>query len=123
MGSSFSEFMKKNLKYIIFALVLWAIGEIFLVAPIALSISQSYVDGLFDIALFIEALVENIVSFSSIGKVFTSEAIGAFGSTTLWYTLIVALAVGIGAFKNRKKDKISKYRTWIKRLVPRRRAV
>ena len=42
MGSSFSEFIKKNLKYIIFALVLWAIGEIFLVAPIALSISQSY---------------------------------------------------------------------------------
>ena len=105
MGSSFSEFMKKNLKYIIFALVLWAIGEIFLVAPIALSISQSYVDGLFDIALFIEALVENIVSFSSIGKVFTSEAIGAFGSTTLWYTVIVALAVGIGAFKARRKSK------------------
>ena len=105
MGSSFSEFIKKNLKYIIFALVLWAIGEIFLVAPIALSISQSYVDGLFDIALFIEALVENIVSFSSIGKVFTSEAIGAFGSTTLWYTVIVALAVGIGAFKARRKSK------------------
>ena len=105
MGSSFSEFMKKNLKYIIFALVLWAIGEIFLVAPIALSISQSYVDGLFDIALFIEALVENIVSFSSIGKVFSSEAIGPFGSTTLFYTILVLLAVGIGAFKNRKKTK------------------
>ena len=79
MGSSFNEFMKKNLKYIIFALVLWAIGEIFLVAPIALSISQSYVDGLFDIAPFIEALVENIVSFSSIGKVFTSKEILIFG--------------------------------------------
>ena len=105
MGSSFSEFMKKNLKYIIFALVLWAIGEIFLVAPIALSISQSYVDGLFDIALFIEALVENIVSFSSIGKVFSSEAIGPFGSTTLFYTILVLLAVGIGTFKNRKKTK------------------
>ena len=105
MDSSFNEFMKKNLKYIIFALILWVIGELFFVAPIALSISQSYVDGLFDIALFIEKLIPNVVSFSSIGKVFTTEAIGAFGNGTLWFTVIILIAVGIGAFKARKKTK------------------
>ena len=105
MGNSFNEFMKKNFKYVIFAFVLWAIGEIFLVAPIALSISQSYVDGLFDIALFIQELIPNVVSFSSIGKVFSSEAIGAFGNSTLWFTLIMLIAFGIGAFKSRKKSK------------------
>ena len=103
MGSSFNEIIKKNLKYIIFALILWLIGELFFVAPIALSISQSYVDGLFDIALFIESLIPNVVSFSSIGKVFTNEAIGAFGTGTLWFTVIILIAVGIGAFKARRK--------------------
>ncbi len=105
MGSSFNEIIKKNLKYIIFALILWLIGELFFVAPIALSISQSYVDGLFDIALFIESLIPNVVSFSSIGKVFTNEAIGAFGTGTLWFTVIILIAVGIGAFKARRKSK------------------
>lgn len=70
MDNKFSEFMRKNLKYIIFAVVLWVVGEIFLVAPISFTVSQSYTNGVFDINLFIEYLIPNIVSLSSITKVF-----------------------------------------------------
>ncbi len=104
MDNKFSEFMRKNLKYIIFAVVLWVIGEIFLVAPISFTVSQSYTNGVFDINYFVEYLIPNIVSFSSITKVFSSTAIGAFGTGTLWYTIILLVAVGIGAFKARKKS-------------------
>ena len=104
MDNKFSEFMRKNLKYIIFAVVLWVVGEIFLVAPISFTVSQSYTNGVFDINLFIEYLIPNIVSLSSITKVFSSTAIGAFGTGTLWYTIIILVAVGIGAFKARKKS-------------------
>ena len=104
MDNKFSEFMRKNLKYIIFAVVLWVIGEIFLVAPISFTVSQSYTNGVFDINYFVEYLIPNIVSFSSITKVFSSTAIGAFGTGTLWYTIIILVAVGIGAFEARKKS-------------------
>ena len=63
MESKVNKFFKKNLKYIIFAIVLWIIGEIFLVAPIAYTIGESYVDGSFDMALFIQDFVSNIISF------------------------------------------------------------
>ena len=84
--------------------MLWVIGEIFLVAPISFTVSQSYTNGVFDINYFVEYLIPNIVSFSSITKVFSSTAIGAFGTGTLWYTIIILVAVGIGAFKARKKS-------------------
>ena len=103
MENKFNEFMKKNLKYIIFAVVLWVIGEIFLVAPISFTVSQSYTNGAFDINLFVEYFIPNIVSLSSITQVFSSNAIGAFGTGTLWYTIILLIAVGIGAYKARKK--------------------
>ena len=103
MENKFKKFMKKNLKYFIFALILWVIAEIVLAAPIAYTISESYVDGKFDIALFIQDLVGNIVSFSSITKVFDEAVIGVFEKTTLWFGAIIAMAVTIGAIKGRDK--------------------
>ena len=103
MENKFKKFMKKNLKYFIFAIILWVIAEIVLAAPIAYTISESYVDGKFDIALFIQDLVGNIVSFSSITKVFDEAVIGVFGKTTLWFGAIIAIAVTIGAIKGRDK--------------------
>ncbi len=103
MESKVNKFFKKNLKYIIFAIVLWIIGEIFLVAPIAYTIGESYVDGSFDMALFIQDFVSNIISFSSITKVFGESSIGAFGTSTLIYTLILIIALCIGIYKNRQK--------------------
>ena len=93
MENKFKKFMKKNLKYFIFALILWVIAEIVLAAPIAYTISESYVDGKFDIALFIQDLVGNIVSFSSITKVFDEAVIGVFEKTTLWFGAIIAISI------------------------------
>ena len=105
MENKFSEFIKRNLKYIIFALVVWIIAELFLIAPIAYTISESYVDGRFDIALFIQDFVSNVVSLEGITKVFDSNVIGTFGSWTLGFTIFLGIAFGIGAYKNRKKTK------------------
>ena len=105
MENKFQEFMKKNLKYFIFALVLWVFAEIVLIAPIAYTISESYVNGKFDIALFIEDFITNIVSFSSITKVFAHNVIGTFGTWTLGFSIILAIAFGIGAYKSRKRSK------------------
>ena len=105
MENNFRTFINKNLKYIIFAAILWIIGEIFLIAPIACTISESYVDGMFDIAHFLQYLVINMMSFNSITKVFDAKVIGAFGNSTLWFTIILLIAIGIGAFKNRNKTK------------------
>ena len=105
MENKFQEFMKKNLKYFIFALVLWVFAEIVLVAPIAYTISESYVNGKFDIALFIEDFITNIVSFSSITKVFNSNVIGSFGKWSLAFAVIIAVAFGIGVYKSRKRSK------------------
>ena len=104
MESKVNKFLKKNLKYIIFAIVLWIIGEMFLIAPIAYTISESYVDGKFDMALFIKDIVANIISFSSIAKVFAPNVIGAFGKGTLIYTIILIIALGIGMYKGRNKS-------------------
>ena len=105
MENKFSEFIKRNLKYIIFALVVWIIAELFLIAPIAYTISESYVDGRFDIALFIQDFISNVVSLEGITKVFDSNVIGTFGSWTLGFTIFLGIAFGIGAYKNRKKTK------------------
>ena len=105
MENKFSEFIKRNLKYIIFALVVWIIAELLLIAPIAYTISESYVDGRFDIALFIQDFISNVVSLEGITKVFDSNVIGTFGSWTLGFTIFLGIAFGIGAYKNRKKTK------------------
>ena len=105
MENKFSEFIKRNLKYIIFALVVWIIAELFLIAPIAYTISESYVDGRFDIALFIQDFISNVVSLEGITKVFDPNVIGTFGSWTLGFTIFLGIAFGIGAYKNRKKTK------------------
>lgn len=104
MESKFNVFIKKNMKYLIFALILWIIGEILLIAPITYTISESYIDGKFDIALFIQDFFSNIIALNSITKVFASNVIGIFGKGSLWYTIILVIAIGIGAYKNRKKS-------------------
>ena len=104
MESKFKRFLRKNSKYIIFALILWVVAEIVLIAPISYTISESYVDGKFDIALFMGDFIKNIVSFNTITKVFSAKAIGAFGKGTGFFSIILLIAVGIGAFKARNKS-------------------
>ena len=104
-NNQFKRFIKKNLKYIIFALVLWLIGEILLVAPISYTISESYINGKFDVAQFLSGFIKNIVSLNGITKVFNTGTIGIFGHGTLWFTIILIFAFCIGAFKGRDKSK------------------
>lgn len=104
MESKFKRFLRKNSKYIIFALILWIITEIVLIAPISYTISESYVDGKFDIAFFVSNFIKNIISFNAITKVFTTKTIGIFGKGTGFFSIILLIAVAIGAYKARNKS-------------------
>ena len=105
MENNFKKFLKKNLGYIIFALILWLIAEILLVAPIAYTLSESYIEGNFDIAYFLEHFITNIVSINSITHVFTAKAIGVFGKSTIIFSIILVIALLIGIYKSRDKSK------------------
>ena len=61
------------------------------------------VNGTFDITKFIENVFTEIVSFSSITKVFSQGYGGIFAKTLLYFTIIYAIFAMIGLFKSRPK--------------------
>lgn len=103
MESKFNKFIKKNLKYLIFALILWTFAEVILVAPISFSISNSYIEGKFDIAKFLMEFFSDIMSFNKITQVFNKDVIGIFGKATAIFTFLLSLAFAVGAYKARDK--------------------
>ncbi len=100
--------IKKNIKTLIVGVVIWILGMLFLVAPLAVSISESTTNSVFNIQTFLGQLPKNVTSFSSITKTFNNETIGIFGKCTLGYTIIIAIAVGIGLYKARSKSEYDK---------------
>ena len=103
MGYKTQKVLKDNKVSIIIILVLWVVLSIVLVAPIAYSIGISTIEGKFNLTMFIEKIMAEIVSFTSIGKVF-SEGYGAiFGKTLLYFTVIYAVFALIGLFRSKPK--------------------
>ena len=66
MGYKLDKTLKDNKKNMIIVGVLWVILSIVLVAPIAYSIGLASVDGSFNISIFIENVVNEITSFTSL---------------------------------------------------------
>ena len=102
------KWIKNNTKTLIVGFIIWILGVIFLVAPIAVSISDSTTNSVFNIQTFIEVLPKNVTTFTAITKVFEEETIGNFGKWLLGYTIIISIAVGIGAYKARRKGAYDK---------------
>ena len=101
--SKLGKTIKDNKKHFIVVSILWAILAVILVSPIAYSIAEATDNGIFDIAKFIEKLIPEITSFSSITKVLTAEYIGVFGKTLLYFTIFYAIFVTIMIFKSKPK--------------------
>lgn len=107
--SNISEYIKKNKASIIVAIVIWILGLVFLVAPITYSISNSITVDAFHFDIFLEQVVPNIASLSSITKVFsTATSIITFGKGILYFSIFYIICVGIGLWKGRKKGEYDK---------------
>ncbi len=103
MNYKVSKTLKDNKKSIIIMAVLWVIFTIVLVAPIGYSIGLASQQGGFDFNIFLENVFTELVSFSSITRVFGAEYIGDFGKTLLYFTIIYLILAFIGLFKSRPK--------------------
>ena len=101
---NFLIYIKKNKALLIITFLIWIFAIIFLIAPIAYSISEATVNGAFSVEIFMEQIIPNISSFSSITKVGKSGVGVIFGKSTLFFTIIFIIFVGIGLYKGRKKS-------------------
>ncbi len=83
--------------------VLWVILAIVLVSPVACTIVESTVAGTFDMSLFIQKIVPNITSFTTITRAFAPEYIGTFGTSLINYTILFIVCSIIGFIKSKPK--------------------
>ena len=103
MNYKVSKTLKDNKKSIIIIAVLWIFFAIVLVAPIGYSIGLASQSGTFSFDIFLENVFTQIVSFSTITKVFDAAFIGYFGKTLLYFTILYIIIALIGLFKSRPK--------------------
>lgn len=103
MNYKVSKTLKDNRKSIIIIAVLWVILSIVLVAPIGYSIGLASQSGSFDFNIFLENVFTELVSFTSITRVFDAAYIGYFGKTLLYFTILYLIFAFIGLFKSRPK--------------------
>lgn len=106
--NKFITFIKKHMVAVISTIVFWLFAEVFLIAPIASTIVDSSVSGTFDLGYFMENVVGSIVTVAGIKKVFLANYIGTFAKSTLFFTVIYSIAMGIGLYKGRKRGKYDK---------------
>lgn len=103
MNYKVSKTLKDNRKSIIIIAVLWVILSIVLVAPIGYSIGLASQSGSFDFNIFLENVFTELVSFTSITRVFDAAYIGYFGKTLLYFSILYLIFAFIGLFKSRPK--------------------
>lgn len=101
---NFIMYIKKNKALLIITFLIWLFAIIFLIAPIAYSISEATVNGAFSMEIFMEQIIPNISSLNSITKVGKSGTSAIFGKSTLYFTIIFIIFAGIGFYKGRKKS-------------------
>lgn len=104
MNYKVEKILKDNKKYLIIFLILWLVIDIVLIAPLAVSIAESTINGKFQMATFFEKFFQEVATLKSFTKVFKENTIGIFGKATLWMTIIVAIAVIIGFIKSKPKN-------------------
>jgi len=96
--------ISQSKKILIIIAVLWVILAIVLVSPISCSISEANVTGTFDLNIFLSNVVTNIISFTSVTKVFGAEYIGTFMSCLVYYTIAFVIFSIIGFIKSKPKS-------------------
>ena len=104
MNYKVSKTLKDNRKNIVIIAVLWVFFTIVLVAPIAYSIGLASQNGVFNLTIFIENIVNEIISFTSITRVLGAEYIGYFGKTLLYFSIFYIIFALIGLYKSKPKN-------------------
>lgn len=101
---NFKRMIKQSKKTLIVIGVLWVFLAIVLVSPIAYSIKEATnAAGQFNLDTFINTVVPAITSFSSIGKMFSSEYFGTFMNCLMNFTIIFVVCSIIGFIKSKPK--------------------
>lgn len=107
MNYKVKKVLKDSRKYFIVFLILWLVIDIVLIAPLAVSIANTSINGKVNMSDFISYFIEEMVGFKSITKVFTTSTIAVFGKVTLWMTFIMAIFIIIGMIKMRPKHEFT----------------
>ena len=104
MNYKVSKTLKDNKKSIIIITVLWIFFTIVLAAPIGYSIGIASQSGTFDFEIFLQNVFTEIISFTSITKVFAANYIGYFGKTLLYFSIFYIIFALIGLYKSKPKN-------------------
>ena len=107
MNYKVKKVLKDSRKYFIVFLILWLVIDIVLIAPLAVSIANTSINGKVNMSDFISYFIEEMVGFKSITKVFTTSTIAVFGKVTLWMTFIMAIFFFFGMIKMRPKHEFT----------------
>ena len=92
--------LKKIKGKLIVAAILWIVITIVFVAPLSVSIKESYVNGNFEFAELITKFGTNISNpFATIGKAFSGDYIGTFWSVLWKFSLFYILVMALGLWK------------------------
>lgn len=100
--------MRRNKKNFIIFGVLWVILSIVLVMPIAYSITTANVSGTFNMNKFFEVIFTSFTDLGNvIGKTFTAEYIGTYGSVLFKFSIGYAIFILVGLIKTSPKNEFS----------------
>lgn len=107
MNYKVAKVFKYNKKYIIVFIAIWIILEWLIAAPIAVAISNINWSEKFALGTFIEILIKEMGSFTSLTRVFTIKTIGIYGRTTLFTSIIYLIFLTIGLVKSKPKNEFT----------------
>ena len=103
MNYKIEKALKDSKKYLIVFLIMWIVLEILLIAPLAVAINRSTIDGKFKIGEFIPVFAEEVQSFNSITRVFTDQTASIFGKWSLYLAIVILVCTVIFIIKSRPK--------------------
>ena len=97
--------LKKSKMVFIVAIAIWIGLSILLSAPIAVSIVEAKVNGIFDLNKFFDTIFTNIGNIGgNLSKIFKSEYIGTFGKTEGYVSIGVLFFLVIGLIRSMPKN-------------------
>lgn len=100
--------VRRNKRNFIIFIVLWIILSIVLVMPVAYSITEATVNGVFDMKIFFTKIYDAMSHFGTvIAKTFTPGYISTYFSLLLKFTVAYAIFVLIGLIKTAPKNEYS----------------
>ena len=96
--------LKQSTKFLIVIAVLWIILAIIIVSPIAYSIVEATTEtGRVNSSLFLQTVVDSIISFNAFGKMFNEQYFSTFVKCLGYYTIGFVVLSIIGFMKSKPK--------------------